>query len=212
MIKKMIFGGVVLCTLCNVSIAQNKKNSKDQKPATSTKSDVMKKTPSGVEYSFFKDDPNPKTIQEGSVVKMHIRTVISDSVMFDTYKMNNNEPIEQPMSKQFIGAFWEGFTMCGPGDSVMLQLPIDSAFKDAGGLPPFAKSGDKVKWYLKIFSVKSKEEAEADRVKASKSQNEIDDKLIREYIKEKNLKTLKTASGIYYVIDKTGNGPAFRHA
>lgn len=206
MIKKIILSGAVLFALCHPATAQ--KTTKNAAKANGNKPSpaAFKKTPSGVEYKFFYDDPNPKTIQEGSVVKMHIRTVVADSVMFDTYKMNNNEPIEQPMSKQFIGAFWDGFTTCGPGDSVVLQLPIDSAFKDAGGFPPFAKSGDIVKWYLKIYSVKTKEEADADRVKASKAQNDIDDKLIREYIKEKNLKTLKTASGIYYVVDKTGNG------
>lgn len=166
---------------------------------------VFKSTPNKLEYVFLKDEPGKNTIKDGSIVKLHIRTKIKDSVMFDSYKMNNNEPIEQPLNKQFLGGFMEGFEMLTAGDSAILRLPIDSAFKGAP-MPPFAKSGDKVTYELKIVSVKSKEEFEKEKAENAKNQNKIDDALILQYIKDKKLSAEKTPSGIYYVIDKKGNG------
>ena len=175
------------------------------KKATPTKKSFTIKTANKLECNMLNDVAGTKFIQDGSVVKMHIRTKIADSSMFDSYKMNNNEPIEQPLTKQFLGAFMEGFSLLTAGDSAILRLPIDTAFKGSP-MPPFAKSGDMVSYEVKIFSVKSKEKADAEKAIASKAQNGIDDKLLKEYIKSKNLKTEKTASGIYYVIDKKGNG------
>ena len=201
MIRKISFACATLLLISGASIAQNNKT---EKKATAVET-AFKKTANNLEYLFLKDQAGTKFIQDGSIVKMHIRTKIADSAMFDSYKMNNNEPIEQPLTKQFLGAFMEGFALLTAGDSAILRLPIDTAFKGSP-MPPFAKSGDKVSYEVKIISVKTKAEADAEKEKASKVQNGIDDKLLKEYIKNKNLKTAKTASGIYYVIDKKGNG------
>jgi FKBP-type peptidyl-prolyl cis-trans isomerase len=197
MIRKISLACATLLFISGATIAQNNKT-------TPVKAD-FKKTANNLEYLFLKDQPGNKFIQDGSIVKMHIRTKIADSAMFDSYKMNNNEPIEQPLTKQFLGAFMEGFALLTAGDSAILRLPIDTAFKGSP-MPPFAKSGDKVSYEVKIVSVKTKAEADAEKEKASQVQNAIDDKLLKEYIKTKNLKTEKTTSGIYYVIDKKGNG------
>jgi len=201
MIRKISFACATLLFISGASIAQNNKT---EKKATAVET-AFKKTANNLEYLFLKDQAGTKFIQDGSIVKMHIRTKIADSAMFDSYKMNNNEPIEQPLTKQFLGAFMEGFALLTAGDSAILRLPIDTAFKGSP-MPPFAKSGDKVSYEVKIISVKTKAEADAEKEKASKVQNGIDDKLLKEYIKTKNLKTARTASGIYYVIDKKGNG------
>lgn len=201
MIRKISFACATLLFISGASIAQNNKT---EKKANAVET-AFKKTANNLEYLFLKDQAGTKFIQDGSIVKMHIRTKIADSAMFDSYKMNNNEPIEQPLTKQFLGAFMEGFALLTAGDSAILRLPIDTAFKGSP-MPPFAKSGDKVSYEVKIISVKTKAEADAEKEKASKVQNGIDDKLLKEYIKAKNLKTAKTASGIYYVIDKKGNG------
>lgn len=201
MIRKISFACATLLFISGASIAQNNKT---ENKATAVET-AFKKTANNLEYLFLKDQAGTKFIQDGSIVKMHIRTKIADSAMFDSYKMNNNEPIEQPLTKQFLGAFMEGFALLTAGDSAILRLPIDTAFKGSP-MPPFAKSGDKVSYEIKIISVKTKAEADAEKEKASKVQNGIDDKLLKEYIKTKKLKTAKTASGIYYVIDKKGNG------
>lgn len=202
MIKKISLACATLLLTGSVTMAQK---TTAVKKVTPTKKSFTVKTANKLECNMLNDVAGTKFIQDGSVVKMHIRTKIADSSMFDSYKMNNNEPIEQPLTKQFLGAFMEGFALLTAGDSAILRLPIDTAFKGSP-MPPFAKSGDMVSYEVKIFSVKSKEEADAEKEIASKAQNGIDDQLLKDYIKSKNLNALKTASGIYYVIDKSGNG------
>jgi hypothetical protein len=99
--------------------------------------------------------------------------------------MNNDKPIDQQLTAQFLGGFMDGFAMLSAGDSAVLRMPIDSAFK-GGQLPPFAKSGDKVTYVVKIFSVKSAEEFENEKKEAGAKQISIDDKIIQDYISENN--------------------------
>ncbi|HNB82517.1 MAG TPA: FKBP-type peptidyl-prolyl cis-trans isomerase, partial [Chitinophagaceae bacterium] len=133
MIKKISLATLIGCGLISGS---------------SVSAQSFKQLPNGLEYLIVKDAPGTKTIQEGSVVSMHIRTKIADSAMFDSYKMNNDQPIEQPLTQQFLGSFMDGFKLLTSGDSAIFRLPIDSAFHGSQ-LPPFAKSGDKV-----IYTVK----------------------------------------------------------
>lgn len=172
---------------------------------TNVNAQTFKKLPNSLEYSILKDAPGNKKILDGSYVSLHIRTKVADSAMFDSYKMNNDEPIEQQLTTAFLGGFMEGFKMLTAGDSAIMRMPIDSAFK-GGQLPPFAKSGDKVTYIVKIFSVKSKEEFDADKKLSAEKQVGIDDKILQDYIKANKLKVKKTASGLYYVIDQAGNG------
>ncbi len=165
----------------------------------------FKKLPNSLEYAIVSDAPGAKKIADGSYVSMHIRTRIADSAMFDSYKMNNDKPIEQQLTAQFLGGFMDGFAMLTAGDSAILRMPIDSAFK-GGQLPPFAKSGDMVTYIVKIFSVKSQEEFDNEKKEAGAKQIGIDDKIIQDYIKANKLDAKKTASGLYYVIEKAGNG------
>jgi FKBP-type peptidyl-prolyl cis-trans isomerase len=165
----------------------------------------FKKTVTGLEYAMLKDVPGTKMIQDSSYVKMHIRTKMSDSTMFDSYKMNNNEPVEQQLTSQFLGAFMEGFLMLSEGDSAVLKLPVEKAFKDTQ-IPPFAKKGDPFSFEVKIFSVKSKAEYEKAKMDDAAKQNKIDTKMIQDFVAKNKLKVLRTASGINYIIDKKGNG------
>lgn len=165
----------------------------------------FKKLPNGLEYKIIRDEAGVKLIQEGSFVSLNIRTRIADSAMFDSYKMNDNKPIEQQLTTQFLGGFMDGFLFLSAGDSAVLRMPIDSAFK-GGQFPAFAKSGDMVTYDVKIVSVKSKEEFEQEKKDAAAKQIAIDDQIIRDYLKKNNLTANKTASGLYYIIDKAGNG------
>jgi FKBP-type peptidyl-prolyl cis-trans isomerase len=165
----------------------------------------FKQLANGLEYQILTDAPGKSYIKEGSYVSLHIRTKIADSSMFDSYKMNNDEPIEQQLTTQFLGSFMEGFTLLTAGDSAVMRLSVDSAFR--GQIPPFAKSGDKVTYTVKILTVKTKEEYEASKKEAASNQLKTDDKIIQDYIAKNKIKNAqKSPSGLYYVIDKPGNG------
>ena len=166
---------------------------------------TFKKASKGLEYVIIKDVPGAKLIKDGSYVALHIQTKMADSVMFDSYKINNNEPIEQQLTQEFLGGFMEGFTKLSEGDSAILRMPVDSAFP-GNQKPPFAKPGDLVSYFIKVVSVKTKEEYENGKKEEASIQKAVDDKALLAYIKQNKLKALKTNSGLYYVIDKAGNG------
>lgn len=166
----------------------------------------FKKLPSSLEYAIVKDAPGTKFAKEGSMININIRTVLNDSVLFDSYKMNNNEPVPAQVSKPgFSGDIMEGFTYATEGDSLILRSPVDSIFKNAQ-IPPFAKSGDKVTFYIKMVSVKTAEEYKKEQDDAANKQLNADDKLIQDYLKANKIKATKTASGLYYVISQKGSG------
>jgi len=163
------------------------------------------KLKSGLEYMIVKDEKGDKLAKEGSVIKMHIKTTLKDSTIFDSYTMNNGEPVETMIQKAaFNGDPMEGFMLLSAGDSAVIRCVADSLFR--GQMPPFAKSGDTVAFYVKMISVKTQEEYKKEQEAASSEQMSIDDKLIQEYLKKNNINAQKTASGLYYVITQPGTG------
>jgi FKBP-type peptidyl-prolyl cis-trans isomerase FkpA len=163
------------------------------------------KLKSSLEHSIIKDVPGTKAV-EGSMVTMHIKTVVNGTALFDSYSMNNNEPVPAQIAKpQYNGDVMEGLAMLSPGDSAIFRTPADSIFR-GGQMPPNVKSGDTVYFYVKMVTAKSKAEYEKDQLEKSAKQIGIDDNLLKDYIAKNNLKTQKTASGIYYTIDRAGNG------
>ena len=163
------------------------------------------KLKSSLEHSIIKDVPGTKAV-EGSMVTMHIKTVVNGTALFDSYSMNNNEPVPAQIAKpQYNGDVMEGLAMLSPGDSAIFRTPADSIFR-GGQMPPNVKSGDTVYFYVKMVTAKSKAEYEKDQLEKSAKQIGIDDNLLKDYIAKNNQKKKKTASGIYYTIDRAGNG------
>lgn len=166
----------------------------------------FKKLDSGLEYQIVKDEKGDKKATEGSMIKMHIQTLINDSIIFDSRKQNGNEPISTPVQKpQQKGDVMEGFTLLSAGDSAIFRISTDSVFKDSMSRPPFVKKGDMMSFRVKMVSVSSKEEFEAEQMKAAEAQNGIDDKLIQDYVTKNGLTAQKTPNGIYYIIEKPGS-------
>lgn len=166
----------------------------------------FKTQPSGLKYKFVIDKPGIKKAVENSMVTMHIRTTVNDSILFDSYAMNENQPVPaQITAPSFNGDVMEGLSMMTEGDSCVFLSPADSIFRN-NQFPPFVKPGDVVQFTVKMVSVKTKEEHEAEAKAESAKQIALEDKQIRDYIKTNKLKALKTASGLYYVITKPGKG------
>ena len=163
------------------------------------------KLKSGLEYMIVKDEKGGKSVTEGCIVSMNITMKIKDSVIQDSYKMNAGQPVKAMVQKPTVnGDPMEAFMFLSVGDSAVIRCLVDSIFKDQ--MPPFAKSGDLVTFYVKIISITSQEEYQKEQESASKEQMTIDDKLIQEYLKKNNINAQKTASGLYYVITQPGTG------
>ncbi len=162
--------------------------------------------PSGLEYKIMEHGDGKKNPVITDHLELNISYHIGDSVMFDSRKMNNNNPVPIPCAApRGPGDPSEVFMLMVAGDSAVIRYPLDS-LKKAGQAPPFAKPGDRITYYVKMVSVKSDAEDKKDATEKAAVQIGIDDKLLQAHFMQNNLKPKKTASGLYYVITKEGKG------
>jgi|JI10StandDraft_1071094.scaffolds.fasta_scaffold418176_2 FKBP-type peptidyl-prolyl cis-trans isomerase FkpA len=164
------------------------------------------KLKSGLEYKIVQDEKGDKKAVEGSIVSVHILTKIGDSVLFDSRKNNNNEPVPAQIAKpQYNGDLMEGLMLLTAGDSALFRVSADSIFRN-GQMPPFVKKGDTVHFYVKMVTVKSMEEFKKEEDATAQKQISAEEEIIKKYLVDNNITAIKTASGIYYTISQAGTG------
>jgi FKBP-type peptidyl-prolyl cis-trans isomerase FkpA len=166
----------------------------------------FKKTKDGIEYKIVKDEKGPNA-KIGDIISYHLILKVGDSVLLDNRKMMGEEPLQVELQDNPNGNKktdpTEVLTMMSAGDSAIIHVEMDSATRQ---MYTFAKPTDKLEFIFKLVSVKSKDEAEKDQRQAAEAQNVVDEKLITEYLAKNNINAQKTASGLYYVINKNGSG------
>lgn len=167
----------------------------------------FKTTKDGLEYNIVKDVAGDRKPQMGDIIEMHVKTRIGDSALFDSYKMNNNQPVQLPlMQSMFKGDLPEGIMMLTPGDSAVFRVSIDSMVKKGAQMPPWVKPGSKFQYEIKLVSVKTQAEMKKETEEKSAGQRQADDKTLQDYFTQHNIQPAKTASGLYYVMSKEGAG------
>ncbi|MBS1775876.1 MAG: FKBP-type peptidyl-prolyl cis-trans isomerase [Bacteroidetes bacterium] len=171
----------------------------------------FKKTENGVEYKIITDEKgvSPKV---GDEVEMFMTARYKDdkldTVLFDSRKLNNNQPIKIPLpAPAFKGDFVEALMKLSAGDSAVIRIAVDSLKKQQGmNLPEFMKAGKFLEYSVKMLSVKSAQEMKQEQAKHEAEQKGKDEQILQEYFTKNNLHPTKTASGLYYIIEKEGTG------
>ena len=163
--------------------------------------DGLKRTSEGIVYKIADDKPGDKHPKIGDLIKIHYQARVGDSVLISTYKMNNNNPIEAPLTKGQYSVDWvNGIPLLTEGDSAVFYVPADSIMTlGQGVLPPYVKAGDTVIAEVRLISF-------VDIAAENEKQKEVDDQNLNKYFAENNLQPQKTESGLYYVIDQDGTG------
>ncbi|RYZ52533.1 MAG: peptidylprolyl isomerase [Sphingobacteriales bacterium] len=168
----------------------------------------FKRTTGGLLYKFIVDAPGSNSPKLGDNVEMHINTHIGDSSLFNSRKLNNNQPVPfQIMAPSFKGDLVEGFMLMTPGDSAVFMVSVDSLMHSGAQLLPWMKAGDMIEYEVALVTVKSQETMKAEAEMKSAGQKKTDDSLLQDYFKKNKIKATKTASGLYYVVTKKGTGP-----
>jgi len=171
----------------------------------------FKKTENGVQYKIVKDEKGP-TAQVGDEIEMFMSARYKDdkvdTLLFDTRKMNNNQPIKIPLPPPaFKGDFVEALMKLSGGDSAVIRISVDSLKKQQGmQIPPFMKSGQFLEYTVNVLSVKSQQQMRQDMEKHTSEQAAKDEGILQNYFKQNNLQPSKTASGLYYIIEQQGSG------
>src|SRR5690606_26839847 len=160
---------------------------------------------------IVKDGTCGKTPGTGDYVEVNLRSYVGDSLLIDSRAMNNNMPVQfQVAEPSFKGDLVEGIRLMTAGDSAIFQIPVDSVEKAGVPVQPWMKenAGAMMRYEVSVVSVKTKEELQQEQDALSKKQMAIDDKILQDYFTKNKIQPKKTASGLYYVMKKEGDGPA----
>jgi FKBP-type peptidyl-prolyl cis-trans isomerase len=186
-----------LLTLALVLITVSAFAQKNKKPAY----DI---SPLGMKYKLYKTNKGTKA-KVGDIIKINIISKTEkDSVLSNTF--TENKPLTMEIVKpSFKGDLMEGFTFMTEGDSGNFLVSVDS-LAQGNPLPPFLKSGEFLKFDIKLVDIVTKEEFEQNKQKTEQEEKTNQELAIEKYAKEKNLKLQKTPSGLYYTIETPGTG------
>lgn len=197
-------------TLVPLAIALGLANSSEAQDKGTKLKDGFTQLPSGLEYKVVKQGKGKRKAAAGDHAEMFIHVFLDDSTIFDSRKMYNaTKPVPVTIqSPKMNGDLMEGFMLLVEGDSAIFRVPIDSMVKGGAPSMPGMKQGvgQKMKYEVQVASVRSEEEDRKLNEANAAKQKGIDDKAIQDYLKKKGIKATKTASGLYYSVEKQGAG------
>jgi len=164
----------------------------------------------GVEYKIVKDAPG-KTAVKGDIVEFNILAKVDTMVLGDSRKQMNGEPARMMVDTISKPGSWQAvIPFLSAGDSAIVEISCDTLLKNIPPtqqqLPPWLKKGKKITIYLSIVSIKSSAEMQKEQTEKSSAQAGTDDKMLQDFFAKNNIKANKTASGLYYTIEKEGTG------
>lgn len=173
-------------------------------------------TDNGLWYNMIDDNEGTAT-SEGDVleVDMVYRTE-ADSIIFDS--RSEIYPVHLRVGKPFFhGDINEGIAMLTVGDSACFAVRADTFFLITVGVEQLPESISPESYIfvdVKVKSIKTKAEYEAERALLEEQMNEqLEGLKIEEqsklqiYLIENKINTKPTKSGLYYIVQKPGAGP-----
>lgn len=167
-----------------------------------------KTTENGVKYRIITDNTEGRAVDGDSnaVMYMNYKLAIesTDSTLVETF--SKNSPVYIPVNEP---NFRKAFELLSVGDSAELLINADTFFMNSFGQsrPAFIKEGDNIKFIVKIVDIMNQQEImkkeQDDMAKLQQTDSLAFNQMISTLPNAK-----KTASGLYYVVEKTGKGKA----
>lgn len=194
-------------------------------PQAAPKPITYKRLNAGLEYAMIIDKPTSPRPKEGDNIKVVMQSGVNNRLLYSTAQANKGKPVEFSVNKpNFKGDLIEAIMLMTPGDSLVCLVDADALYKSTKNKrPDFVKSGDKIQYFIRLVSVKTKEQVQkeqqekfnkqiqeqmAKQQKEAAKQLQKDDKELQAYFTKNNLAPTKTASGLYYTIRQEGSGDA----
>ncbi len=168
-----------------------------------------------LKYVFVENKPTAQHPQEGDDVMMHMVAICNNRFMYHSGQLNKGKPGAFSISKStFKGDINEAIVLMTPGDSIICLVDAQSIYEySKKRLPDFIKPGDLIQYNIRLVSITPKEQLQKEREAAmmkalqqQESNQNTDDETLKAYFKTKNITPIKTASGMYFNIQKEGTG------
>ncbi len=184
---------------------------------------TYKKINPQLSYAFIVNKPGANHPQEGDQVLLNMQSICANRIMYSTAQAFKGKPGIFGVAKPaFKGDIIEAITLMTPGDSIVCITDAVELFKNSKvKVPEFIKAGDKMQYFIKLVSIKTKEqvqkeqqdafmkqlkEQQAKQAAAAARQLVKDNKTLQQYFLKNKIKPEKTASGLYYSITREGEG------
>jgi FKBP-type peptidyl-prolyl cis-trans isomerase len=216
---------MIVCSLLSLVAAtqNNTPVTLTQQPISTQPAFSYKKLNPQLSYAFIVDKPGKIHPQEGDNITVNMQSVFKNNIMFNTAVAFKGKPAVYNVNKPaFKGDFIEAIMLMTPGDSMVCLVDADALYSNTKNKKPdYIKSGDKLQYFVKLISIKSKEqvqkeqqeaimkqikEQEAKQKAAAAKQMIVDDKKLKAYFASQHISPSKTASGLYYIIKEEGTG------
>ncbi|WP_207424191.1 FKBP-type peptidyl-prolyl cis-trans isomerase [Desertivirga brevis] len=164
--------------------------------------------PGGVQYRIFTANTTPKIKVNDVITFNMIQRTDKDSVLYSSYTAGRPGKLQVQASQNNLDlmAFLPLLTA---RDSALFRVPADSIFKGApdSERPPFLKKGSYLSVTVKVEKVQSMDEAMAEYKTEMEKMKSAETETLTRYLADQKLNTVKTASGLHYVITKSSVKP-----
>lgn len=203
----------IMLLVANVMLAQSNDNTNNN-PFSG-----YQKTRNGLYYKLYTQGEGIRP-QIDNLLDVNLSCMVNDTVVI----IPNSENTIQMIASQFAGDFFEGLAMMHVGDSASFIVNVDSTFIKMFGqpnLPEGFNSTDVMRFEVRLidcypeseyplrFNAKLRKETERKvaQMKADHpNETAVAAQQLAEYLASKKIKAEQTASGLYYLRTKEGNG------
>ena len=185
---------IVCCLLSLVAAAQKTPvtTAPATQPAASTQPAYAYKTLNPqLAYAFIINKPGTIHPQEGDQITVNMQSFYGTTAMFNSATAFKGKPAAYSVNKpSFKGDFIEAIMLMTPGDSIVCLVDADALYKNTNNKKPdVMKPGDKIQYFIKLLSVKTKEQVLKEQQDAfmkqikeqQAKQMKVDDKLLKAY-------------------------------
>lgn len=160
-------------------------------------------TASGMSYLFVESNEGRKAALQDVVRFRATVTDSKDSVVFQT-PANQEPALYQLNGNPDTPRLEEGMMLCAAGDSIIFKIPTAEVYGPA--TPPNLANEKELKVALRMVSVQTMEEFEADRQMKLKEKQDAEMVTVENFIANSGQSYQKTESGMYYLITEEGKG------
>jgi peptidylprolyl isomerase len=202
---KKFFSGFALATLLiMVMLSACDSNSSKKHPD-------FNYTKSGLAYKFHVQDDSALQAEVGKLAFVNMIYGSEDTILYDTKVIPPDGlvpiPLEEPT---YEGDFMEGIAMMHLGDSATFIVNSDSFFLKTARypeIPDYAIDMDELTFNVKLVKIMTQQEAREEYDKQLLTMQMAEDSILEAYLKENNIITKPTKSGLIYQDTKIGLGP-----
>ena len=190
--------------------------------ALSACKESFKKGDEGIEYKIISSGSGEK-VAYGQFMQMQIAQLYNDgkkdSLISDTRTSPQGPAFEVLDSANMPPAYFKILSQLKKGDSLVIRIMVDSAFKNAPqGIPAFFKKGNFLFTTARVENIfKTREQADSARNKAmagvqekqkvlDAEQIKKDDKTLTDFFAKNNIQAVKAPQGTYVQILTPGTG------